>query len=240
MIKKPMKKPLIGITSCHDHETRANRLALAYIRALEEAGGLPVIIPTLKEEELIKGIIDTFDGLLLSGGGDPDPFLWGEEPVPEQGEIEPWRDQLEILLVRGALEIGKPLLGICRGMQVMNLAAGGTLYQDLAKEKEGLMKHMQEAPRWYATHGVTLIPGSRIKYIMGKENLRVNSFHHQGVERVAPGFLVSGRARDEVIEVIEYQEGGYALGVQWHPETMVKRDKNMANLFKDFVSACKG
>ncbi|RQD73374.1 MAG: gamma-glutamyl-gamma-aminobutyrate hydrolase family protein [Candidatus Syntrophonatronum acetioxidans] len=234
------KRPLIGITSCHDHETRVNRLALAYTRVLEEAGALPVIIPSLEEREAIKVIIDTFDGLVFSGGGDPDPFLWGEEPLPEQGEIEPWRDQMEILLVKEALEIGTPLLGICRGMQVMNLAAGGTLYQDLDRQKGGLIKHMQEAPRWYATHGVTLTPGSRINNIMGRGNLRVNSFHHQGIAQVAPGFLVSGRAPDEVIEVLEYREGGYALGVQWHPETMVKRDKKMGHLFADFVCACKG
>lgn len=235
-----MKRPVIGITSLQREEEGVGWLPFNYPAAIEKAGGTPLVIPALQDRESIRGLFQVLQGLLLSGGGDPDPFIFQEEPLPGQGQIEPRRDWLELILVRGALERGLPLLGICRGMQVMNLAAGGSLYQDLGSQREGALKHMQEAPRWYPTHGIRLSPGSRLASLLAVESCRVNSFHHQAVKKTAPGLIPCAWARDGVIEGIESPGDSLALGVQWHPEAMFTGDPTMKRLFKGFIGACRG
>jgi len=231
-----VKKPVIGITSVHNDRDNLNQLSLNYSSVVEEAGGIPLIIPSLEGEENIRALVKYFDGLLLSGGSDPDPLIFGEEPLPEQGEIEPQRDRLEIILVKEALNQDLPLLGICRGMQVLNLAAGGTIYQDIRSQRKKSLKHMQDAPRWYPTHNVSIVPGSKLALILNREICRVNSFHHQAVNRVAPGFRASAFAADGVVEAVESMEETPAIGVQWHPETMLTRDERMSELFTYFIS----
>jgi len=231
-----MNKPVIGITSVHKESYGNNQLAFNYSSAVEWAGGIPLVIPSLEDRDNIKELVSFFDGLLLSGGGDPDPCIFGQEPFPQQGEIEPHRDKLELLLVEESLKRDLPLLGICRGMQVINIAAGGTLYQDLRQRKNRL-KHMQQAPRWYSTHKVSLARESKLAFIMGMEVFRVNSFHHQAVARVAPGFTASAYAQDGVVEALEHPGKNFVLGVQWHPEAMWSRDKNMLKLFEHLIAA---
>lgn len=234
-----MRKPLIGITSVHNDRDNLNQLSLSYSLAVEEAGGIPLIIPSLKGEKNIKELVKYFDGLLLSGGLDPDPVIFGEEPLPEQGEIGPERDRLEIILVKEALSKGVPLLGICRGMQILNLAAGGSIYQDINTQRKKVLKHMQEAPRYYPTHQVSVMPESRLAGILKEISCRVNSFHHQAVNRVASGFAAAAYAPDGVIEAMESLGETFVLGVQWHPETMRTRDKKMSKIFKHFISASR-
>ena len=230
-----MRKPVIGITSVHQEEEKVNRVSLWYTGAVEMSGGIPLIIPTLEKVENIQELARLFDGIILSGGGDPDPLLFGEEPVPEQGEIEPPRDYLEITLAEQALNSGLPLLGICRGMQMINLAAGGSIYQDIGMRNKKNVKHMQQAPRWYPTHSVYITPQSRLASIFKRENLRVNSFHHQSVKRLANGLTSCAHASDGVVEALESTGENLVMGVQWHPETMWPRDPDMLKLFKTFI-----
>lgn len=234
-----MAPPLIGITCAWNEDEERFYLGRHYVRAVETAGGLPVALPALVREGGVEGLLGVLDGLLLAGGGDLDPFYFGEEPLPVTGEIAPERDRFELALARGALRLGLPVLGICRGLQVLNVAAGGTLYQDLAQAVPRPLKHYQQAPRWYATHGFTVAGGSRLAGIMGAGYRRVNSFHHQAVARVAPGFRATAWAPDGVVEAVEATGPGFALGVQFHPEGMAEQDAGCLALFAALVEAAR-
>ncbi|MCL6635646.1 MAG: gamma-glutamyl-gamma-aminobutyrate hydrolase family protein [Peptococcaceae bacterium] len=227
-------RPLIGITCSGDMDGSRLCLNRQYAAAVAEAGGLPLLLS--EAAGLEADFIERLDGLLLSGGGDVDPFLFGEEPLPATGEISPRRDTFEIELTRLALAAGLPLLGICRGIQVLNIAAGGTICQDISQIAGSPLKHAQQAPRWYPTHGLELLPGSLLAGMLGGAGIRVNSFHHQAVARVAGGFKVAARAPDGVIEGLE-AEKGFAVGVQFHPEDLWERDRRFLNIFKSLVAA---
>lgn len=227
-------KPLIGIT-CSE-EPAGGRLFLnrSYAAAVAGAGGIPFLLPAL--EGLEADFLKRIDGILLSGGGDVDPHLFGEEPLEVTGEISPGRDAFEINITRIALAEGQPVLGVCRGIQVLNIAAGGSVCQDISSVTESPLKHSQLAPRWYPTHGLAILPDSRLSDVIGGVSVRVNSFHHQAVNRVAGGFIVNARSPDGVIEGIE-AEKGYAVGVQFHPEDMYERDRRFLNIFRSLVEA---
>lgn len=230
---------LIGITCAWNEDEERFYLSRHYVRAVELAGGVPVVLPALATDEGVEGLLAAVDGLLLAGGGDLDPYYFGEEPLPATGEIAPERDRFELALTREALRRGVPVLGICRGLQVLNVAAGGTLYQDVAQAVARPLKHYQQAPRWYATHGLVVASGSRMADIMGAGYRRVNSFHHQAVARVAPGFRATAWAPDGVVEAVEATGRGFALGVQFHPEGMAERDPGCLALFVALVKAAR-
>lgn len=209
----------------------------ANIRAVAEAGGVPVLIPNAGDEKTLAATLDLVDGVYLPGGNDVDPWLYGEEPVPGMGEFDPDWDALDVTAAKMALERGLPILAICRGVQVLNVAAGGTLYQDIPSQVPGALKHRQDGPRWAASHAVELAPDSRLARIFGQRTLRVNSFHHQAVKDVAPGFRAAAKAPDGIVEAIERSEGAFVVGVQWHPELMVAREPLYRALFAAFVEA---
>jgi putative glutamine amidotransferase len=235
-------RPLIGLT-CGDGADAASEdvgLPGTYARSIYRAGGIPVLIPPARDEageEAVAEVLDRVDGLLIPGGVDVDPSYFGEAPHPGLGRVSPDRDALEIPLLRAALRRGTPILAICRGIQVLNVAAGGSLYQDLAQQVPGAIQHRQNAPRWHASHLVTLAGDSRLAGILGGESAAVNSFHHQAVKRLAPGFVVSAAAPDGVIEAIECPDHPFCLGVQWHPEGMWQRQPVMLELFSALVRA---
>jgi len=232
-------QPVIGITCGHmtrDVEDRYYVLT-ANIHAVAEAGGVPVLIPNAGDEDKLAAALDLVDGLYLPGGNDVDPHLYGEEPLRGMGEFDPDWDALDVTAAKMALERGLPILAICRGVQVLNVAAGGTLYQDIPSQIPGSLKHRQEGPRWAASHGIRLEPDSRLARLFGTTSLRVNSFHHQAVKNVAPGFRATAKAPDGVVEAIERVEGPFVVGVQWHPELMVSRDPTHRVLFSAFVEA---
>ncbi|WP_027718633.1 gamma-glutamyl-gamma-aminobutyrate hydrolase family protein [Desulfovirgula thermocuniculi] len=229
-------RPLIGITCAWEEERERFYLSDAYVRAVEAAGGLPVPVPCTGAAGAAPWL-EVLDGLILSGGGDVDPFYFGEEPLLGCGEVDPRRDAFELELVRGALCRRLPLLGICRGLQVVNIAAGGDIYQDIYRQVPGCLKHRQDAPRWAATHGVEIKAGTRLARLLGAGNLRVNSFHHQAVRRVAPGLVVAACAPDGLIEALEGAGPGFVLGVQWHPEAMWEKDRRFLALFAALVEA---
>lgn len=231
-------KPLIGVSCSWDEDKSCIYLNAAYLKSVEAAGGIPLPLAYAHDEDSLDGIFRAVDGLILSGGLDPDPELFGEDPVPECGEITPFRDSFEMAAARRALSRNIPVLGICRGMQMLNIAAGGDIYQDIASQLGNRsIKHYQEAPRWHPTHSIKVNQGTVLASVIPVETVKVNSFHHQAVRKVAPGFKVCARSADEVIEAIESPELPFALGVQFHPETLWERRPLFLEIFKRLVEA---
>jgi len=211
----------------------------AYVEAVIKAGGIPFIIPFNIDKEITKEQIKYIDGLILSGGHDIFPQLFGEEPRQNIGETFLDRDNFDILLLKTAVDQKKPVLGICRGHQIINVAFGGTMYQDLSYNKDIYIKHSQ-ATKWdRPTHAVEVKENSFLSKIFGKEGL-VNSFHHQIVNKVADGFKITALSKDGAVEGIEnISDDKFILGVQWHPESMIHTDKNSVKLFEKFVERVK-
>lgn len=222
-------KPIIGITPDYSYDNRTYSLNEDYIAAIETAGGCAVILPPLSE------LPDFLDGIVLSGGGDIDPLLFGEEPIRQSGEISPVRDAYEMDLCRQALDKDIPLLGICRGMQVMNIATGGGIYQDIFVQTDTQLKHSQQAPRSYATHSILIEDGTLLAELWENKRTAVNSVHHQSISAVGKGFVVTARSADGLAEAIAHTEKRFAVGVQWHPEAM--KTEEMGRLFTAFLAA---
>ena len=244
--------PIIGITATlkEDVDTVAERplgrfvrADLDYVEGVAGAGGAPVVLPPVGEESAAEALIHSLDGLLLSGGSDLDPSYYGEKPVSELGVTLPERDAFEMALVGLALRRGMPVFGICRGMQVLNVALGGTLYQDLPSQwEQDPLKHRQDTPKWQPTHEVRVSEGSYIAEVMGRESVKVNSYHHQGIRDLAEGLVVTGRSSDGVIEAVEAEDLSerWLLGVQWHAEAMRGSGPQQESLFEAHVSAAEG
>ncbi len=212
----------VGITCVLDEEQGVARLGQDYIQAVEKAGGIPVPIVTA-DEKLFTRLLDMVKALVLSGGGDLDPCFFGEEPCAGLGAISPRRDRQEIRLASLALERDLPVLGICRGAQVLNVAAGGTLYQDLASGRGPGLEHVQKAPRPHPFHSIKVEDRTLLKKALGGlASLKVNSFHHQAVKTPARGVKISALSPDGVIEGLEFPDHSFALGVQWHPENLAR------------------
>lgn len=227
--------PVIGITGNYTQETCT--LAEGYYQSVLKAGGIPFIIPPFYETDRLGELLDRLDGIIFSGGGDINPLLLGEEPIKELHSITPERDQQELLLARLAYDRQIPMLGICKGIQIINAALGGTLYQDIHTQMEGIrIKHNQDQDRRYPSHQVTISRGSILEKIFGTE-LAVNSFHHQACKSAAPGLKVTAMSSDGVIEAIESDEFKSIMGVQWHPETYILRNSTeMLPIFDWLIS----
>lgn len=232
-------KPCIGITCGHDWDKHIFFIKENYYRAVETAGGVPVLIPPFDDDSLIDRMFDMIDGVLIGGGPDVDPLFFGEEPRPQNGRISPKRDKTELRLAYKAVLGKKPIFGICRGMQVLNIACGGTIYQDIYSQIKNvdILKHTQDAPEWYGTHMVNISKNSRLFQILVVPKLKVNSFHHQAVKVIAKGFAASAHSSDGIIEGIEKTSDGFAVGVQWHPEEMWEKEPRFLNLFEVLVEA---
>ena len=234
---QPCAKPLIGVTA--NFSEGQLQLAPGYFRSVEAAGGIPVIIaPKRMPNANMSLLLDRIDGLLLSGGADINPILVGEDPVPALHGINTERDLFELTLTRLAYNRQIPMLGICRGIQVLAAALGGTIMQDIATSlpHTQLIKHSQDADRATATHFVEAVEGSRIAELLGKR-FAVNSFHHQAVGQCGPRFRITAQSADGVIEAIESTEIKSIIGVQWHPECFIAEgDTCMMPLFQKFVN----
>ncbi|WP_025785940.1 gamma-glutamyl-gamma-aminobutyrate hydrolase family protein [Sporosarcina sp. D27] len=230
--------PLIGITCHHDLEYQY-MLNHSYVQSITEAGGIPLLLATGMKNNVGK-LVERLDGLLLSGGFDINPLFYGEEPIKDLGEISPGRDDNEMELVRAFLQADKPVLGICRGHQVLNVAQGGTLYQDIHAQIEGdVLQHVQKARREHLSHRVKLVDDTKLSNIFETSSILVNSFHHQAVKEVGDSFIVCGTSSDGVIEAIMSERHKFVIGVQWHPEnTACAGDGPSKKLFEAFVKAC--
>jgi putative glutamine amidotransferase len=243
-----MSAPIVGVPS-HSHNKRLDDtyppsflMTQMYIKRLEAAGAAPVIVPLLHDAAALRAIFESLDGLFLAGGNDMDPATYGEAPHAALGLLNRDRDRVELMLTRLALEAGLPILAVCRGIQVLNVSGGGTLYQDITAQVRGAMRHQYHElqPRNYRAHSVTVERDSRLFRFVGATTVQVNSLHHQAVKDVAPGFRITARATDGIIEGIERRNGNFALGVQWHPEALAEEDAAMQAIFDGFVAAIRG
>ncbi len=236
--RKPVPACTVAVTASirPDGDTSRVRLTAAYVTALESAGLVPLIVPPLSNDRAAAAVLDSVSGLVLTGGEDVDPTRYGEHRHEKVRSVNAARDATEAALVAEARARGMPVLAICRGIQILNVALGGTLVQDISSQCKTEIGHDEDGPRDSRSHEVSVEPGSLIAEAMGTENLTVNSFHHQSVKRVADGMRVTARSPDGVIEGIEStDERWWVMAVQWHPEEMTDSpepwDRGLFNAF---------
>ena len=253
-----MPRPVIGLPTYHHWtkgapDERALEMRVSYCHAVAAAGGAPLLLPLIDDEDATDRLYGMLDGLLLCGGGDVDPSCYGAPDGGRNHNVNPARDRFELALARRALADGMPLFAICRGVQVLNVAAGGTLVQDIPTECPGALQHATSPrlPPEQIAHTVSVVPGSRLARALGRDGqafagaaVPVNSRHHQAIARVASGYVVSASASDGIIEAIEPSADAstpdsWVLGVQWHPENMAPVDPVMARLFRAFIATCR-
>lgn len=228
-------KPLIGLSASHQEGGRST-VPGTYIQSVLKAGGAPVIIPALTDGATLRSIVANLDGLILTGGADINPLWYGEQPVEQLQEVDPVRDQYELKLLKLATDRNIPVLGICRGEQLINVAFGGTLYQDIPSQRESHIKHVQSLPDHTPSHLLTVAAGSQLEQITGRQQLMANSVHHQAVKEVAPGFKATAFTSDSIVEAIEAWPDRPIMGVQWHPEGLTMGgDTLMLKLFRFLV-----
>lgn len=233
-----MQKPMIGILPLTDMEKDSYWMLPGYMKGIEEAGGIPVMLPLTEDETILERLAESFDGFLFTGGQDVSPELYGEEVLPECGECSPERDAMERILLEKILMSGKPLLGICRGIQLLNAALGGTLYQDLPAQHPGEINHHMTPPYDRAVHKVTLSPSAPLYEILGTGEIAVNSYHHQAVKELAKALEVSAVSEDGLVEGVYMPDKKFVMAVQWHPEFSYLKDENARKIFEAFVKAC--
>lgn len=234
-------KPVIGITSAYDFEKGSSCIKDDYYDAIIHCGGVPILIPVTEEKSVWVEYLEICDGIVFSGGPDVDATYFGESNMPYANEISPVRDSMEIFLAQQAITMDKPILGICRGIQVINIAAGGSIFQDIYAENitnNLIIKHSQQAPRWFQIHNINIQGDTCLHNIFGRDTLKVNSFHHQAVSEIALGFTVNAYADDGIIEAISNENKKLVLGVQWHPENLWRKDNTHLKLFERLVSVC--
>jgi len=243
---KIKERPVIGITT-QTQEAIPNELPACwimgqrYVEVLTSFGAVPWLVPLVADDEAtLREIYERLDGVFLPGGADVDPSSYGDERQPGCGRTDVARDRTEVLFAQWAAEDGKPVLAVCRGEQILNVAAGGTLYQDLASHREGSIKHDYfpvdgKYTREFRSHHVQVVPGTRLAQLLEDEVVEVNSMHHQGIRTLAAGLVASAVAPDGVIEGVEPANGQFMIGVQWHPENLVESDPRMHRLFTAFI-----
>ena len=231
-------KPRIAVTQNINSDGTVSILP-QYTLTLENAGADVVLLPyTDKPSEIIE-MVKSVDGICFTGGADVDPKRYFEEKMSCCGETEDKRDLFELAVFFVATEENKPILGICRGMQLINVAMGGTLYQDILTEYVSDIAHIQKEGKFEHSHEVNVINGSPLYNLLGNERIKINSFHHQAIKKLAEGLDVMARADDGIIEAVYASEYKYLRAYQWHPERIYQIDKNQALIFEDFINACK-
>jgi putative glutamine amidotransferase len=217
----------------------------SYVEELRKVGAVPWLVPLVPHDpDTLQEIFDRLDGVFVTGGVDVDPASYGEEKSPLCGATDPDRDAVEIALLRHALERQLPVFAVCRGIQILNVACGGTLYQDVSAQVPAALKHdffptPEQPSRKYLAHDVAVRPGSRLGEILRETVVPVNSMHHQAIKDLAPALAATAHAPDGVIEGVEGQGGQYLVAVQWHPEELTDAHPGMARLFSTFADAAR-
>jgi putative glutamine amidotransferase len=242
-----LRRPsVIGITCTELQPEQADRPPRigqnqSYIRAVSRAGAAPLLIPHITDEPRLRALYGRLDGILLSGGEDIDPAHYGERVHEKCRTIAARRDETELMLARWAMDEGKPLLAICRGIQVLNVAQGGSLYQDIQAQIPGTERHdwYPGYPRNHRPHTVTIAPGTRLAGIVEETSMPVNSLHHQALKKIAPGLVVTACAPDGIVEAVEADNHPFAVAVQWHPEELADNDPRAQHLFDALAEACQ-
>lgn len=236
-----MNNPVIGLTASHDIKTGSLSMNPLYPNAIRRFGGLPVILPLELSIKEYESLSRTLNGILFTGGPDVHPFQFGEETRTGCGEVSVLRDQAELALFHCMYGQKKPILGICRGVQLINIALGGTIYQDMSSQFHGddTIAHRQPFPCTQACHRVELSPGTRLFSLAGSPVIEVNSMHHQAVKKPAAALTVNALARGGLIEGLEMDDYPFLIGVQWHPEYLAGSCDHADRLFQSFVDACR-
>ena len=237
------RAPVIGIPAAIAPPSEAGyvyqQAGHPYVRAILESGGVPVILPISHSPQVATRLLELVDGIVLQGGGDICPSFYGQDRSPHVLRVDPETDQFEMELCRRCIDLQIPQLAICRGIQILNVAMGGTLIQDLPSEKKSTIAHRQPPPRDTPTHAIDVDPRSRLASVLGEIRLSVNSFHHQAVDRLGRGLRVTARSADGVIEAIEAPGPTFVVGVQFHPEETLRTVPSTALLFKELVGAAR-
>ena len=234
-----MKKPIIGILPLTDTEKESYWMLPGYVEGVKDAGGLPFLLTFTDKKEDALIMADMCDGFVFTGGQDVSPEIYGEEKLPECAECSIERDILEKMILTEALKADKPVLGICRGLQFINAALGGTLYQDLDTYFPSEVNHRQKAPYDEPIHRVEVANGSPLYNLLEKESIEVNSCHHQAIKVLSEKAVAMAKAPDGIVEAFYVPEKSFAWAVQWHPEYLYKKDDNSKKIFNAFVEAAK-
>lgn len=237
-----MSKVRIGITmfSGREGQRRYTKVQANYVESVYTAGGIPVLIPTCEDTESAVDFLRGIDGIVFTGGEDVSPLVYGEDPLKELGYADIRRDRWEIALYTAALETGIPILGICRGIQLMNVAEGGTVYQDINSQTESRMGHFpRELPMESLHHYIDIEPESRVHRIFGRDRLLVNSFHHQAIKDAAKVFRISARSADGIIEAVERPDRAFVIGLQFHAEALPPLDPYYLAPFSAMIKAAR-
>ena len=232
-------RPMIGLTPWLHMEERWLRVHAAYMESVLAAGGLPVMLPLTEDEDALREMMARCDGILLTGGVDVDPALYGQTDTTGTVVVCPPRDPVELWLVREALAADKPLLAICRGLQVLNVALGGDLWLDLPSQRPSEVRHRQEGTGEEPSHTVRVLPDTPLYEICGRDSLQVNSLHHQAIRTLAPGLKLMAEAEDGLPEAAWLPGKRFVFGVQWHPELLSKQDESSRMVFRSFVETCR-
>jgi putative glutamine amidotransferase len=246
MEAQPLRRPVIGVV-CSRYERKTGGIVagvgVSYVRAVEAGGAIPLLVQLTDDQEVLSALYERVDGLLFTGGGDVDPSHFGSDRHPMCGAPEELRDEVELWLARRALADGMPMLGICRGIQLLNVALGGTLFQDIPSEIEGALDHYASRNaegRALMPHTIAIEPGTWLAEQLGATEVPANTFHHQALQQVAPGLRVIAHAPDGVIEAVEGTGPSFIAGVQCHPEDLWDRaEPRWAGLFSGFVDVVR-
>lgn len=233
--------PVIGVVPRYDFEWTGLAIGDGYFSGLREAGGIPIVLPAMDDPTTIARLVASCDGFLIPGGQDIDPARYGKRRKPHTHRSATARDKMEDVLIKAVVEADKPLLGICRGMQSINVALGGTLHQDIhAEHSPDSLPHVQGRPFNMPAHMVDVVEGSKLAECIGAPRIGVNTIHHQSVAKLGEGLVVSAVSPDDgVVEGIEMPSKGFVVGVQWHPEHMWRTRPHSKSLFKAFIDACR-
>jgi len=234
--------PRIGIITIIDSANPAAERAgvsMDYVTSVIKTDGVPLLLPFTTEDSLLEQYIDCCDGFLFSGGIDISPCKYGADPSPLLGNTSLKLDDYHLKLMKKVMASGKPFMAICRGIQVLNVACGGTLYQDSSEVPGTIMKHMQATDRGDVSHQVTTVPGTKLAAMFG-EKIWTSSYHHQSVKDLGKGLVIAARAGDGMVEAVELENYGYGMGIQWHPEVMFRVSDSMRPLFEGLVQAAGG
>lgn len=229
--------PVIGLTVSVQDDGSVSLLE-AYSRAIAECGGIPILIPYVKNTDIYDDIIRKCDGIFVTGGADIDPRRYGDDKKNTCGQIQSLRDEMEFNILGEALCNNMPILAVCRGVQLLNVYLGGTLYQDIPTEKPSLINHVQKEDRFEPSHSVRVVEGSPLFKLVGENKMVANSFHHQAIKDLAEELEIMAYADDGIIEAVHLPTKAYVRGYQWHPERLFDTEENNRKIFLDFINAC--
>ena len=230
-------QPIIGILTAIDDE-RTTTLLCSYAQAIEKSGGVPLLLPYVENDGVIDQFVSVCDGFFFTGGKDIEPSRYGKERIPTCGIIQKYRDELEFKVFAKAFQTQKPILGVCRGAQVINVALGGTLYQDIPSQLPTEIAHRQSEAKNKPSHEVKILKNTPLYALIGKERMQANSFHHQAINKLGRGLEIMALADDGVIEAVYLIGKRYLNAYQWHPERLCETDGENKKIFDDFIQNC--